>query len=375
MPTTYTIIIKHNDFSISDFYIDKSFELSDHAAALEYVISNLSETMVIEVMKKVSNTSGFTTEYSPVTSTNLPKYVQAKVKGLVVFAKHISHVQLAMKETECCVIYISKKCKFGWCDINNEYVFNNAVCDLITSYCVEYGYNKLKFEVVPAYTDKQLETHINNRTLNPICWAGTVAPWHYAELKEQEELAALKAELNNTSEPKPLTPEDQADYDRQIASERAEGCMDDPQDKIKKDIEVGQFVYSSLQAHSKTEKTVPSFGPDQQDEYWQSVAKKSKRAGQAFNISADEWDTLRESYGYYKDENSMAWCFSGFLVHETNVNTQIMQQYNLNADEWIDIKEQFEWFCADFGYNIKNNELFLSYVKHWVSVNHSGGQS
>jgi len=372
MSTNYTIEIKHHNFSISDFYISKSFPLADHKAALDYVISNLSETMIIEVMKKVTNTAGFTTEYSPVTSTELPKYVQAKVKGLVVFAEHIGHVQLAMKETEACVIFITEKEHFfgevRWNELNEVYELNNSVCSVITAYCQEYGHKRLQFQVLPAYTDEQIDTHIQNRTLDPVCWAGTLAPWHYAELKEQEELAALQAELNNPSEPKPLTSEDQADYDRQIAAERTEGCMDDPKDKIEEDMK------ASVQAHSETEKTVPSFGPDQWDEYVQHQTQKSDRAGQCFNISGDEWDMHLEEYSHYTNDNyllSSPGLFLDFLKGHKHLAPfiKVAEMYSLTVEELVDIKEQFMWFCADFGYNDKNLELFHSYIIHWKSVN------
>jgi hypothetical protein len=378
MSTTYTIEIKHHNFSISDFYISKSFPLADHKSALDYVISNLSETMVIEVMKKVTSTAGWTTEYSPVTSTDLPKYVQAKVKGLVVFAEHIGHVQLAMKETEACVIFVTEKEHFlgevRWNDLNECYEFNHHVCSVITQYCKEYGHKKLQFQVLPAYTDEQIDTHIQKRTLDPVCWGGTLAPWHYAELKEQEELAALKAELNNPSEPKALSPEDQADYDRQIAEERTDGCMDDPQDKIESEMK------ASVQVHSETEKTVPSFGPDQEEEFVQFETQKSERAGKCFNISGDEWSDHVYWYGIHCDDHYLIPCeytFQEFLKGHKHLAPfiEVAEMYALTVEELVDIKEQFMWFCEDFKYNVRNKSLFHSYIQHWKTVNHTSNTS
>lgn len=377
MSTTYTIEIKHHNFSISDFYISQSFPLADHKEALDYVISNLTETMVIEVMKKVTSTAGFTTEYSPVTSTDLPKYVQAKVKGLVVFAEHIGHVQLAMKETEACVIFITEKEHFygevRWNDLNEVYELNHSVCSVITAYCQEYGHKRLQFQVLPAYTDEQIDTHIQNRTLDPVCWAGTLAPWHYAELKEQEELAALKAELNNPSEPKALSPEDQADYDRQITAERTDGCMDDSQDKI-------ELVMKALvQAHSETEKTAPTFTPEQSEEYAKHQSEKSIRVGKCFNISGDQWDICLEEYGHFANDNGFHVSDGLFLeflegYKELEPFIQVAKNYGLTVDELVDIKEQFQWFCDDFKYNVRNKSLFHSYIIHWKSVNHANNK-
>lgn len=269
--TTYTIIIKHLDYSTGMAKnIKRSFELPNHAAAVEYANDNYSPLMTIQVYKEVKNstTRYYKLETSPVTSPDLPKYVQAKVKHLLAF---------------------------------------------------------------------------------------------------------VKAELNTPSEPKALSAEDQADYNRQIAAERNDGCMDDPKDKIQEDIE------ASVQSHSETEKTVPSFGPEQYDEYIEYETKQTKRSGCAFNISADQWDIYLEEYAHYTGDNGLHvsdGLFIEFLegYKELAPFIQVARNYGLTVDELVDIKEQFQWFCDDFGYNVQNQSLFHSYITHWKSVNHANNK-
>ena len=204
MSTQYTINIQDHNSGL-----DQSFELKNHKWALALVKTSLTMYMEITVVKTKTSKDGQEITIFPVTSSDLPKYVQDKVKHLVPFANHIQHLHLAVQaNTGTCTLYVFEPVT-GWMktqynspnpvkEINSLHEYTEGVCGSIKYLLAERP--ELTFKVIPNYTDEQIDEMIQNKTLPKVAWCSELyCPWDNSPAKEevqediQEEVTAAQS--------------------------------------------------------------------------------------------------------------------------------------------------------------------------------------